>query len=226
MLNDEAVQRVEAMARYADLGSGFSISTMDMEIRGAGDLLGAKQSGNVGAVGLEMYCQLLAEAVSELRGEPLADDPEPELTFEHPGLIPETYIPDVGQRLHYYKRLSAARSEEEVESTAAELIDRYGKIPEETEELLKVMEAKALCRALRILGLESTSNRLVVHLGYNSLVDPQKVVAIVREEKGRVQLTEDLKIKVRFTKEQCGKAETVIRFLHRLGAYGNKRAIS
>ncbi len=226
VLGEEARQRVETLARYTDLGSGFSVATMDMELRGAGNLLGREQSGSVSAVGYEMFCDLLLEATNELRGEEKKIDVEPELTFEQPGLISEEYLPDVGQRLQYYKRLASADSEEEVESIAAELVDRYGVLPEETEDLIKIMVVKALSRRFGIRGVESTLKRMTVHLAPDSRVEPDVLIEIMHKASGRVQLTGDLKVKVRFSADEPGGADSAIHFLHQLGAYGNKPSIS
>jgi transcription-repair coupling factor (superfamily II helicase) len=219
ILGEEAKQRVQTLARYSDLGSGFSVATMDLEIRGAGNLLGHEQSGSIHAVGFEMFYELLSEAAADLRGEELRVEVEPELTFETPGFISEDYLPDVGQRLQYYKRLASAASEEDVQSIAAELTDRFGALPSEAENFVKVMIVKALSRKLGIRGVESTSKRLIAHLASDSRVDPAVVVKIVKKERGLVQLTEDLKIKVRFNEEDAGGVDGTIRFLHRLGSY-------
>jgi transcription-repair coupling factor (superfamily II helicase) len=219
ILGEEAKQRVQTLARYSDLGSGFSVATMDLEIRGAGNLLGHEQSGSIQAVGFEMFYELLSEAAADLRGEEARNDIEPELTFDTPGFISEDYLPDVGQRLQYYKRLASAASEEDAQSIAAELTDRFGVLPPETENFIKVMVVKALSRKLSIRGVESTSKRLIVHLAPDSRVDPDVVIKIVKEERGFVQLTEDLKIKVRFNEDETGGVDGAIHFLHRLGSY-------
>ncbi|MCP4675803.1 MAG: transcription-repair coupling factor [Deltaproteobacteria bacterium] len=226
VLTEEARQRVETLARYTDLGSGFSVATMDMEIRGAGNLLGPQQSGTVSAVGFEMFCDLLAEAAAEIRGEKQTREIEPELTFERPGFIPDEYIPDVGQRLQYYKHLASAESEEAVEEIAADLVDRYGPLHEDTEDLVQVMIAKSMCRNLKIRGIESTTRRLTVHLAPDTRVSPDRVIDIVHKERGFVRLTDDLKIVVRLDDKSPTGAQAAIRFLHRLGACDNNPPIS
>jgi transcription-repair coupling factor (superfamily II helicase) len=225
-LGEDARERVEAMVRHSDLGSGFSVATLDLEMRGAGNLLGAEQSGSVSAVGLEMYCELVAEASAELRGEERPATVEPEVTLDRPGYFPEDYLPDVGQRLSYYKRLASCADEREIQLLAAELVDRYGPLPEEAEEVVRGMAVKTLCRALRIHGLEASQRGLTVHLGSDSLVDPGLVTEIIREERGRVRLTDELKIAVRFAAEGPAGAEGAIRILRRLGAYDNNPPIS
>ncbi len=225
MLSEASRERVETLARYTDLGSGFSVATMDMEIRGAGNLLGAEQSGDVHAVGLEMFCDLVAEATADLRGEKIVREVEPELTFDQPGYIPEKYLPEVGQRLQYYKKLASVSSEASVASIATEMADRLGPLPEETEVLVSGMVVKALSRGLGIRGVEVSSKWLIFHLAEDSRVDPNQVIEIVREERGRVQLTSDLRIKVRRHAEETDGVGAAIHFLHRLSAYDNNPSI-
>jgi len=225
-LTAEAAERVEAMVRHTDLGSGFSVATLDMEMRGAGNLLGAEQSGNVSAVGFEMFCELLAEAAADLRGEVRRVEVEPEVTLERPGFLPEDYIPDVGQRLSFYKRLASCCDEPEVERLAAELVDRFGSLPLDAEDLIRGMAVKTLCRNLRVPGLEAGGKRLTVHLGPDSLVDPDAVRDLVRAARGRVRLTADLKIVARFQKDGPSGAEGAIRCLRSLGSYDNNPSIS
>jgi transcription-repair coupling factor (superfamily II helicase) len=218
-LSDDARTRVETLVRHTELGSGFSVATMDLEIRGSGDILGADQSGNVSAVGLEMFCDLLSEAVAELQGEPRQEDIEPELTFDSPGLIPEDYAPDVGERLQWYKRLASASSETHVQHIAGQLVDRHGPLPKETDELVKAMVAKSLCRSLRIRGLEVGNRGLVVHLTPDCKVRPAAVLELIRRSPGRVHLSPDMKIRVKLPREEQDSADAAIRFLHELASY-------
>ena len=217
---------METLARYTDLGSGFSVATMDMELRGAGNLIGTAQSGNVAAVGLEMFSELLEQAAAELRGEPIVADIEPELTLDRPGYLPEEYIPDVGARLEFYKRLASAHGEAEVESEAAELRDRFGPLPAEAEDLISGMTAKAVCRRLAIRGMEVSVKGVVLHLTSDTHIEPDAVTALIREERGRVRLNADLTLRARFRPGEEGGVVGAIHFLHRLEAYGNNLSIS
>jgi transcription-repair coupling factor (superfamily II helicase) len=196
-LTADARQRIEALARFTALGSGFHIASLDLEIRGAGDLLGAEQSGQVAAVGFDMYCHLLEEAVARLRGEPPPDDLEPELTVDAAALIPEEYIDDVGQRLELYQRLAAAPGEEEVRGVAAELLDRFGPLPEPTARLVELMVVKALLRRLRAAGLEARAGRVIVHLRPETPLDPARVMALVRRAGSTWRVTPDLRVEWR-----------------------------
>src|SRR5260370_770719 len=113
-MTDEARARIEALERHTDLGSGFQIASLDLELRGSGDLLGAEQSGTVAQIGFELFCQMLDEAVHELRGDPIVHDVDPELSFDAEALLPEDYIADIGVRLSLYKRFAGAASGEDV----------------------------------------------------------------------------------------------------------------
>ncbi|MEJ7731729.1 MAG: transcription-repair coupling factor [Polyangiaceae bacterium] len=124
-MTDEARSRIEALERHTELGSGFQIASLDLELRGSGDLLGGEQSGNVASVGFEMFCQMLDEAVHELRGDPIVHDVDPELSFDVDALLPDDYS-DVGVRLSLYKRLASAGSVDEVADLASEMEDRFG----------------------------------------------------------------------------------------------------
>jgi transcription-repair coupling factor (superfamily II helicase) len=217
-LSEEARERVEALARYADLGAGFSVATMDLELRGAGNLLGAEQSGDIAGVGFEMYLDLLAEATARLQGDEVASEIEPEMTFDDPGFFPEAFVPDVGLRLKYYKRLASASGEGEVEALAAEMIDLFGPLPEPARIAVEGMKVKALARALRVAGVEASGRRLVVHLGTDSRVSPDAVLELVRRAEGAVRLTDDLKLLAAFRSEEEGGIAGAVRILRALVA--------
>src|SRR6185295_8439217 len=138
-LSEEARTRIEALERHTDLGSGFQIASLDLELRGAGDLLGGEQSGNVAQVGFDLFCRMLEEAVHELRGEPVIHEVEPELSFDVEALLPDDYIADVGVRLSLYKRLASAENEQEVVDLAAEMEDRFGPPPDDAKRLVHLM---------------------------------------------------------------------------------------
>src|SRR5260370_1390661 len=156
-MTDEARARIEALERHTDLGSGFQIAALDLELRGAGDLLGAEQSGTVAAVGFDLFCQMLEEAVHELRGDPIVHEVDPELSFDVEALLPEDYVADVGVRLSLYKRLASAESEQEIADLAAEMEDRFGPPPSEAMKFVHLMRIKTELRRLRVLGCEASS---------------------------------------------------------------------
>ncbi len=174
-LTDEARRRLEALQRFTELGAGFQIASADLEIRGGGELLGARQSGSIASVGFDQYTKMLEAAVAELRGQPIHQLVDPELTIEVPGFIPDDYVPDTGQRLELYKRLSAIEDEDEVREALDEIQDRYGPLPGEVLLLADLMVVKALARRIDAISVELTRARLAIGLAPSTPVDIKKV---------------------------------------------------
>ena len=197
-LSTEAKQRLAVLQKFTELGAGFQVASHDLEIRGAGDLLGAKQSGAIAAVGFETYTQILAEAVAELRGEPIDQARDPEITSDVPAFIPELYCPDVGQRLDFYRRFSKAGNDEEISDTVAELTDRYGDPPDEVQLLAQLMQVKALARKLRASALELGETRLSIALADDTPLDPQAVMKLVAQKNTAWKLTPDMRLQRAF----------------------------
>ena len=190
-MTDDARARIEALERHTELGSGFKIASLDLELRGAGDLLGAEQSGNVASVGLDMFCSMLDEAVHELRGEPVVHDVDPELSFDVSALLPEEYVSDVGVRLSLYKRLASALDEAHVGEIAVEMEDRFGAPPPETRSLVRLMTMKCELRKMRVLGCEATAKSVTMHLRDDTPLDPKKVLDLVKLPRSLYKLTPD-----------------------------------
>jgi transcription-repair coupling factor (superfamily II helicase) len=163
-ITDEARRRLEVLQRFTELGAGFQIASQDLEIRGGGELLGAKQSGSIAAVGFDQYVKMLEAAVAELRGEPIHSEVDPELAIETPGFIPDDYVPDPGQRLELYKRLSAVVDDDELGAVMTEIADRYGPPPGEVVLLGELMGMKALARTIGALALEVSAARVAIAL--------------------------------------------------------------
>jgi transcription-repair coupling factor (superfamily II helicase) len=203
-MSDEARSRIEALERHTELGSGFQIASLDLELRGAGDLLGAEQSGNVAGVGLDMFCRMLEEAVHGLRGEDVAHAVDPELSFDVEALLPEDYVSDVGVRLSLYKRLASATDEGHVSEIAAEMEDRFGAPPEATRRLVKLMALKTELRRLRALGCEANERIVTCHLRDDSPLDPAKVTALIKRTRGVWKLTPDMRLSRRFESPEAG----------------------
>jgi len=161
-ITEEARRRLETLQRFTELGAGFQIASQDLEIRGGGELLGAKQSGAISAVGFDQYVRMLERAVAELGGKPIHSEIDPELTIEKPGFIPDDYVPDPGQRLELYKRLSAIENDDELAGVMSEIADRYGPIPGEVVLLGELMGVKAIARSIGALALEISSARVAL----------------------------------------------------------------
>jgi transcription-repair coupling factor (superfamily II helicase) len=197
-LTDEARSRIEALERHTELGSGFKIASLDLELRGAGDLLGAEQSGSVSSVGFDLFCQMIEEAVHELRGEEVVHDVDPELSFDVAALLPEDYVGDVGVRLSLYKRLASAVDEAQVSEIAEEMEDRFGAPPEEARRLVKLMALKTELRRLKVLGCEATARSVTLHLREDTPLDPKKILDLVRLPRSPYRITPDMRLTRRF----------------------------
>jgi transcription-repair coupling factor (superfamily II helicase) len=197
-MTDEARSRIEALERHTELGSGFQIASLDLELRGAGDLLGAEQSGAVASVGFDMFVHMLEDAVHELRGEEVVHDVEPELSFDVSALLPDDYVHDVGVRLSLYKRLASAVDEQHVSDLAAEMEERFGPPPEDARRLVKLMALKTELRRLRVLGCEANARSITLHLRDDTPLDPEKITQLVRQPKSPWRLTPDMRLTRRF----------------------------
>jgi transcription-repair coupling factor (superfamily II helicase) len=190
-LSDEARSRIEALERYTELGSGFHIATLDMELRGGGDLLGAEQSGFVESVGFDLFCKMLEDATHELRGETVVHEVDPDLNFDVEALLPEDYIDEVGVRLSLYKRLSSAADEAEVNELAREMEDRFGPPPLPARRLVELMRVKTELRRLRAVGCEASAKSATLHLLPDTPLDPAKISALVAGKKSLYRLSPD-----------------------------------
>ena len=197
-MSDEARARIDALERHTELGSGFRIASLDLELRGAGDLLGGEQSGNVASVGFDLFCRMLDEAVHEMRGEEVVHEVDPELSFDVEALLPEEYVTDVGVRLSLYKRLASASDEAQVSEIAAEMEDRFGPPPEDARRLVKLMALKTELRRLRALGCEANGRVVTLHLRDDTPLDPTKITAMIRRSQGVWKLTPDMRLTRRF----------------------------
>jgi transcription-repair coupling factor (superfamily II helicase) len=216
-ITPEAKQRLAVLQRFTELGAGFQVATHDLEIRGAGELLGDRQHGSVAAVGFEHYARILEEAVAELKGEPIKSEHDPEINVDVPAFIPDDYVPDTGQRLEFYRRLAQARDEDDVRATLAELADRYGPLPEEAELLGEVMVDKTIVRGLGAVAYELAPTRVVLSFAADSGLDPTKVTKLVSSRGSRFKLTPDMRLAYTFDEgEKRDRMPAARRTLQRL----------
>lgn len=179
-LSQDARERLRIIQELTELGAGFRIATHDLEIRGAGDFLGSRQSGNIAAVGFELYSELLEEAVSKLKGEAVAERIEPEINLKIPAFVPEDYVPDPNQRLIIYKTLVQAAEEEDVNGVGDELLDRFGKLPLPVTYLLQTMKLRIDLRALLVKRLEFDGKRLLFSFHEKTPVSPDTIIGLIR----------------------------------------------
>jgi transcription-repair coupling factor (superfamily II helicase) len=193
-VDETAAKRLRVIQELTELGSGLKVALRDLEIRGAGNLLGAEQHGQIEAVGFDLYMKLLDEAVRELRGEPVEEELDPVVTVDAAAYLPEHYVAEAGQRLAIYKRLAGLRSEAELAEVRAELVDRFGPLPTAAEHLLDVVALRLLAKALRIEKLEVRGGRSVLTFASGatpSSLTPDRLLAFLRRHGKRVRLVRD-----------------------------------
>ena len=179
-LTPEARKRLKALLEFTDLGSGFKIALHDLQIRGAGNLLGAAQHGHVTAVGYEMYFQLMEEAIHELKGEPQEERIDPEIVMGLPAFIPETYVPDTEQRLVHYRRFSVLKTSEELTDLLQELTDRYGPPPAEVNNLAHLIELKQELARAGVRKLEMGREGMTFSFAEKTRTAPERVLELVK----------------------------------------------
>jgi transcription-repair coupling factor (superfamily II helicase) len=223
-MSGEARARLATLQRFTELGSGFSIASHDLEIRGAGDLLGARQSGHIAAVGFDTYARILEEAVAELKGEPITRESDPELNTCVAAFIPDDYVEDTGQRLDLYKRLSsAARDEDAVAAILEEIRDRYGARPAEVEALGELMVLKGLAAALGATVLDLSPTRLALALSESTPLSPDRVIKLVSDRRSGFKLTPEMRlIRTLQPDEQERPLQAAKTVLHALWAHANE----
>jgi transcription-repair coupling factor len=170
-LSPEAEQRLRAMAEFVELGSGLGLAMRDLEIRGAGNILGPEQHGHVAAVGFDLYCRLLDEAIREARGEIVEEPRDPTLELGVNALLPPAYIADERERMAAYRRLAAARTPEEVEAAAADLAEHHGTRPPEVEALLDAVRLRLAAKQAGVTAITRQNGRFVVRFGEGSAFD-------------------------------------------------------
>jgi len=212
-MSEESRIRMEALERFSGLGAGFRVATLDMELRGAGNLLGSEQSGNASLVGFDMFVQMLNEAVSELKGEPLQEEIDPELSVELEHYLPEEYIDDIGLRLSLYRRFATAADEASVDELAIEMEERFGAPPPPARAFIRLMSVKPLLRELRALGCEADRRRVTLHLREDTPLDPAKLMPLVAMPGAGWSLSPDMKLTRRYRDEESGDAVDRVRSL-------------
>ncbi len=196
LITADAQKRLRVLQELDDLGGGFRLAAHDLEIRGGGNLLGKQQSGHITAVGLELYTSMMEQAVREIRGEAPEVETEPEVQLGIPAFIPETYIPDVSQRLVFYKRLAAIRGVPDLEAIATELVDRYGAIPPLVDTLLRMMELRRWLKDVRVLVARRRGERIVLDFDPRTPVKVETLLDAVKKSRGRLRLVNETTLSV------------------------------
>lgn len=190
MLKEIAEKRLQAIKEFTELGSGFKIAMRDLEIRGAGNLLGAEQSGHMEAVGYDLYCKLLNDAVKELKGDaPAEEEFDTTIDLEADAYIPETYIRNEMQKLDMYKRVAMIQSEEELSELQDELIDRFGDVPQSVIRLLEIALLKSYAHAVYVTQLTWRGNKVKLLLYPKAKLVAQRIPALVEGYEGRLKFS-------------------------------------
>jgi transcription-repair coupling factor (superfamily II helicase) len=178
-LSPIAKRRLAAIREFSDLGAGFRIAALDLELRGAGNLLGGQQSGHMDALGFDLYTQMLERTVAELRGEEVEDETSVTINLGVDVAIPDEYINDMGQRLRTYKRVSSARDEETLSNIRNEIRDRYGRLPESVEQLFGYALLRRLAEDLSVLSIDKTTDGVAMKFSEKASISPERLAAFI-----------------------------------------------
>ncbi|MCQ2412842.1 MAG: transcription-repair coupling factor [Sphaerochaetaceae bacterium] len=187
-LSEIAIKRLQTISEHTELGGGFKVAMKDMELRGAGNLLGREQSGFMSAVGLDMYIRLLDEEIAKLQNDGQKPETEVFLELDYSGFIPDSYISDPTIKLEIYKKIAGTKNSGQLERLSAELKDRFGSIPEEVANLLYICELRIVCRALDIYHMKERQGNVTVEFSKLSSVDPGKAIDLIRTSRGAVTI--------------------------------------
>jgi transcription-repair coupling factor (superfamily II helicase) len=196
-LTTQAEKRLKVLQSLDTLGAGFELASHDLDQRGAGNLLGDEQSGHIKEVGFELYQQMLRDAIDALKAGGTEIEEEtwsPSITVGVPVTMPEEYVPDLTLRISLYRRLSTLESDEEIESFGAELIDRFGPMPDEVRLLLKLVRVKALCRRAHVEKVDAGPKGVIIGFRDNSFSNPAGLVKLVQGEGPRAKVRPDMRI--------------------------------
>jgi transcription-repair coupling factor (superfamily II helicase) len=196
-ITPQAERRLKVLQSLDTLGAGFQLASHDLDIRGAGNLLGDEQSGHIKEVGYELYQQMLEEAVMQLKAgisAPVADKWSPQITIGTPVLIPEDYVADLPVRLALYRRLSEIEDDREIEAFGAELVDRFGPLPDEVKYLLQIVAIKALCRRANVERIEVGPKGALLAFRDNIFSNPEGLIAYIAKHEAGARVRPDMKV--------------------------------
>jgi len=197
-LTESAERRLQVLQSLDQLGAGFSVASHDLDIRGAGNLLGEEQSGHVREVGIELYQEMLEDAVSQMRtGEgaaEIADQWSPQINIGAAVLIPEEYVPDLNVRMSLYRRLASIEGRAEMEGFAAELIDRFGALPDEVKSLLEIVAIKHLCRVASVEKIEAGPKGATLSFRGGMFPNPAGLVRLISDHASTMKVRPDQKV--------------------------------
>jgi transcription-repair coupling factor (superfamily II helicase) len=229
LITDTAAKRLQVLADLDSLGAGFQLASHDLDIRGAGNLLGDEQSGHIKEVGFELYQSMLEDAIVELKAGAAvrAEDFTPQISVDAPILIPEHYVPDLDLRMGLYRRLGDLEDRRAIDEFAAELIDRFGPLPEETANLMKIVEVKLNLKQAMVAKLDLGAKGAVVTFAESGFRDLAGLLAYIERLKGSAKLRPDSKMTIArdwpTPEARLGGAVQLSRGLARVAAAGEKK---
>ena len=209
MLKEVAEKRLSAIREFTDLGSGFKIAMKDLEIRGAGNLLGEQQHGHMEAVGYDLYCKMLNEAVKTAKGEAVEESFETSIDIELDAYIPNGYIANEYQKLDIYKRIAAIENEEEKDEMLDELIDRFGEPPRPVQNLLRVAQLKAEAHSLYFVEIKESSNDITFRMFERAKVNGSNIPLVVEKNKPLLSFVPDKKEPYFYYRKQKNSPDTI-----------------
>ena len=210
-LSETARTRLRAIQELSELGAGFRIAARDLESRGAGNLLGKQQSGHIAAVGIDLYTQLMEEAMAELRGEEVREEPDTQISLRASAFLPEEYIGDVHLRLAAYKEIAAVASAEELAAVRRDLEDRYGRLPEEAGNLFEIMGLKILARAAGVGRIDGGTDSVSITFSEGATVPPDKVMALIKRSSGRIRLIPEYTLRITLSDQSLSAASDAVK---------------
>jgi transcription-repair coupling factor (superfamily II helicase) len=202
-ISTDAQKRLKVLMEHSDLGAGFQIAMSDLKIRGGGTILGASQSGHIAAVGYDMFLKLMENAISDLKGEPVFENLEPEINITMSAFIPESFIPDIDQRLSVYRSLAKMKDLKEVADFKKELVDRFGALPKEVANLLLKIMLKVLSIEAGVKRLDLTDHQLSLYFSEAHQKHPFGIVDMIVSEKNRFEFTPDHVFKAELSKKSA-----------------------
>ncbi|MCK4259952.1 MAG: transcription-repair coupling factor [Halanaerobiales bacterium] len=188
MLSEIAEKRLRAIKEFTNLGSGFKIAMRDLEIRGAGNLLGAEQHGHIASIGFSLYCKLLDESIRQLQGKVLEDSHLPSIEIKLDAYIPEEYIPDSRQKIEIYKKIADIKNIDDMEELIDELIDRFGDLPQAVDNLVQISGLKFLAQKLNIEEIKSKNEQVTIQFRNSDKLDPERIMELVRRFRHQIKV--------------------------------------
>jgi len=217
-VDEQAQRRLRVLQELTELGSGFKLALRDLEIRGAGNLLGAQQHGHIAAVGYDLYSKLLAEAVRELGGHATAPVVDPVVSVNVEGFLPDDYVPEVNQRLALYKRLTAVTDDAGIGDVRGELADRFGPLPAEAAQLLDIVQIRVAARALGVEKVEAGEGKALITFSPSTTVEPGSIVRTIAGSKGRLRMRREFTLEATIERTPWpAERDSILRVLEELG---------